>query len=91
MPTVEEVWACDAKRGALALCRKERNGNGSKRKKEEINPKKRWFDSAMDHTREKGLSGGWRLSVRPSFMEAYIVTHQQHIKVGTRMKRKKNC
>ena len=30
---VEVVWACDAKRGAL--CRKEADGNGSSREKEE--------------------------------------------------------
>ena len=51
-----------------ALRRKEADENGSTREEEEWRAKGR------------GLSGGG--NVRPRYMEAYIVKHRHHIKVG---------
>ena len=45
-------------------------------------PKRRWLDRLRDGIKEKGLSGGG--SVRPCYMEAYVIIHRLHIKVGLR-------
>ena len=58
---VEVVWACDAKRRTLR--RKEGDGNGSTRKKEELRPKRRWLDKVKDDINpfHSGYSRGCRL------------------------------
>ena len=64
---VEVVWACDAKRGVL--CRKEGDVNGSSREEEE----RKALEKMVGQCR-----GG---SVRPIYMEAYIVKHRPHKRV----------
>ena len=44
-------------------------------------PKRRWLDRVKDDIREKGLSGE---ELQLSHVEAYIVNHRLHMKVGIR-------
>ena len=39
-----------------------------------------WLDEGKDDIKEKGLSAN--TSVRPCYMEAYVIVHRPHIKVG---------
>ena len=45
-------------------------------------PKRKWLDRVGGISKRRGLSGDE--GVRPSYMEAYIIKHQPHIKVGIR-------
>ena len=45
-------------------------------------PKRRWLDKVKDDIKEKRLSGGG--SLRPCYMEAYVIVHRPHIKVRIR-------
>ena len=55
-------------------------GGRWKRKYKGGRPKRRWLDRVRGDVKEKGLSEGG--SVRPSYMETYVVKHRRHIKVG---------
>ena len=39
-------------------------------------PKRRWLNRVRDDIKEKGLS------YRPCYMEAYVIVHRPHMKVG---------
>ena len=42
-------------------------------------PKRRWLDKVKDDIKEKGLSAD-----DVCYMEAYVIVHRTHIKVGIR-------
>ena len=46
-------------------------------------PKRRWLDKVKDDIKEKGLSAD-DVYDRATCMEAYVIVHRPHIKVGIR-------
>ena len=50
-------------------------------------PKRRWLDKVKDDIKEKGLSADD--VIRPCYMEAYVIVHRPHIKVGIRLRRRR--
>lgn len=74
------VWTRDEKRGGL--CRKESDGNESAREEEERKAEEEVVRQCEGRSQGEGTVGGG--SVRPSDMEANVIIHRPHIKVGQR-------